>query len=129
MRVSVFQAVGMLAGAVPFLAIFGLLTSFFLRRAIWKAKKRLGKVQLGFCPSSYALGTVLQLVTLFYQPQIDFEIKADQVEFVEEDDKDDPELSATNLDQQLKRIRRGEPVDRLILRTSRARDQTDIRRH
>jgi hypothetical protein len=113
----------------PFLAIFVLLTYFFLRRAIWKAKKRLGKVQLGFCPSSYALGTVLQLVTFFYQPQVGFEIKAAQVEFAEEDDKDDPESPVRTLDQQLKRIRRGESLDGLILRTSRARDQTDIRRH
>jgi hypothetical protein len=120
-HVSVFQAFGMLAGAAPFLAIFGLLAYFFLRRAIWKAKKRLGKVRLGFCPSTYALGTVLQLVTFFYQPQVDFEIKAAQVEFVEEDDKGDPESPAGTLDQQLKKIRRGESLDGLILRTPRFR--------
>jgi hypothetical protein len=120
MRVSAFQALGMLAGATPFLAIFVLLTYFFLRRAVWKAKKRLGKVQLGFCPSFYALGTVLQVMTFFYQPQVDFEIKAAQVEFVEEDDKDDPESPVRVLDQQLRRIRRGESLDGLTLRTSRS---------
>jgi hypothetical protein len=118
MRVSTLEAFGMLAGATPFLMISVLLTYYLLRRAIWKAKKRMGKVQLGFCPSSYALGTVLQLVMLFYRPQIEFEIKADQVEFVEEDDKEDPESPVGNLDQQLKRIRRGETLDGLIFRTS-----------
>jgi hypothetical protein len=129
MRASALQAFGMLAGATPFLAIFALLTYFFLRRAIWKRKKRLGKVQLGVCPSAYALGTVLQLVTLFYQPQLECEIKASQVELVEEDDQEDPESPVENLDQQLKRIRGGEPLDGLIFRTSHPRDQTDVRRH
>jgi hypothetical protein len=113
----VFQVLAMLAGATPFLAILVLLTYFFLRRALWSARKRLGKPQSGFCPSVYALGAVLQFVTLFYQPQVNSEIKTAQVEFVEEDDQGDPESPASTVDQQLKRIRRGELIDGLILRS------------
>jgi len=107
----------MLAGATPFLAILVLLAYFFMRRVIWSARKRLGKPQSGFCPSVYALGTVLQFVTLFYQPQVNFEIKTAQVEFVEEDDQGDPEAPAGSLDRQLKKIRRGESIEGLILRS------------
>jgi hypothetical protein len=43
-------------------------------------------------------------------------LETKQVEVVEEDDEGDPETAAKELSRQLKRIRRGEAVERLVLR-------------
>jgi hypothetical protein len=47
---------------------------------------------------------------------VDYVLEAKQDEDAEEDDKGDPESLTKQLDRQLKRIRRGEPIDRLVLR-------------
>ncbi|MGA8729196.1 MAG: hypothetical protein WB608_10640 [Terracidiphilus sp.] len=110
------QALGSLALVAPFLAIFAVFAHYHLRRAIWKRKRRLGKSLPGFCPSTFALGTALQLMPTFYRPSMDFAIKARLVEVVEEDDEGDPEKPAKHLHRQLRRIRRGEPVDTLVVK-------------
>jgi hypothetical protein len=47
---------------------------------------------------------------------VDFAIEASQQEEVEEDDQGDPGTPEGLLNRQLRRIRRGEPVERLELR-------------
>jgi len=55
-------------------------------------------------------------VQVFYRPAVDNVIEVKQDEDADEDDEGDPENQKKQLDRQLKRIRRGEPLDRLVLR-------------
>jgi hypothetical protein len=105
-----------LLSASPFLAIVAILAHYHLRRSAWKRKKRKGKRMLGFCPSSAALGASFALISVFYRPSVDFLIKAEIQERVEEDDQGDPETPEGMLSRQLRRIRRGEKVERLVCR-------------
>ena len=107
---------GNLALASPFLVIVAILVHYRLRRAIFRRNQRLGRKIRGFCPSSFALGTALQLIPMFYRPSMDFAIKARAVEVIEEDDEGGPEKPAKHLHRQLRRIRRGEPVDTLVIK-------------
>jgi hypothetical protein len=104
--------------ASPFLAIVAILMHCQLRRSVWKRKKRKGKRVLGFCPPSAALGTTLLFLSVFYRPHLDFAIEASLHEDVEEDDQGDPETPEGLLSRQLRRIRRGEKVERLVWRMS-----------
>jgi len=58
----------------------------------------------------------LQLVREFYQPGAVYLLEAKQDEEAELDDAGDPENLKKQLNRQLKRIRRGLPVERLVLR-------------
>jgi len=104
--------------ASPFLAMVWILAHYQLRRSAWKRKRRKGRNNLGFCPSSMALGAVFAFMPVFYRPSVDFLIKAriQQEEKVDEDDDGDPETPEKSLSRQLRRIRRGEPVEALELR-------------
>jgi beta-lactamase regulating signal transducer with metallopeptidase domain len=102
--------------ASPFLAIAMILVHFFVRRSVWKWKKRLGWKHLGFCPSVAALGMVFLFAQAYSRPSLAHVIEAKQDEDVEEDDEGEPETVNKQLSRQLKRIRKGEVVDRLVLR-------------
>lgn len=102
--------------ASPFLAMVAILAHYQLCRSAWKRKKRKGKRILGFCPSSAALGATLLFLSVFYRPSVDFAIEASLQERVEEDDEGDPETQEKHLGRQLRRIRRGERVEGLVLR-------------
>jgi len=115
MGAGVFYFCSMLLCASPFLAIVGILTYSLIRRSAWKRERRKGKRGLGFCPSSAALGTAFLLLTTFYRPRMEFAIETSEQVEVEEDDQGDPETPEKLLDRQLRRIRRGEPVERLEL--------------
>ena len=58
----------------------------------------------------------LQVMRLFYQPTVAYVLEAKQDEDADEEDEGDPESLKKQLNRQLKRIRRSEPVDRLVLR-------------
>jgi hypothetical protein len=68
-------------------------------------------------PYCLALGMAfLQLVRVFYQPDAAYLLEVKQDEDADEDDSSDPETPAGRLrhfHRQLRRIRRGEPIDRL----------------
>ena len=102
--------------ASPFLAIVGILACHQVRRSVWKRGKRKGKRTLGLCPSSVALATAFLLLTTFYRPRMEFAIEASEREEVEEDDHGDPEKPEKDFSRQLRRIRRGEPVETLVWR-------------
>jgi hypothetical protein len=102
--------------SAPFLAIVSILAYYFLRRAAWRQGKRLGWKSLGYYPSSFALGMALQFMQVFHRPSMAYVLEANQNEDADEDDEGDPENLRKQLHRQLRRIRRGEHVERLILR-------------
>ena len=68
-----------------------------------------------------ALGLAfLQFVRTFYRPDLAYLVEVKEDEEVDEDDSSDPETPEGRLKhfhRQLRRIRRGEQIDRLELRT------------
>jgi len=112
---SILGALSAFAMMAPFLTIFGILVYYFVRRSVWRRKMRRGERCLGYYPSTFALGMAFQLLQVFYQPTVAFGIEAKLVE-KEEDDEGDPESPMKHLRRQLKRIRRGEQVDKLVVR-------------
>ena len=116
MYVDALSALASFATGAPFLAIGVLLAYYFLRRAHWRRNRRLGKRKPGFCPSASALGFAFLFLQVFYRPSVANVVEVKQEEDVDEDDEGDPENLRKQLNRQLKRIRRGEHVDRLVLR-------------
>jgi len=110
------SVLGSLAVCAPFLAVFAILTYYLLLRARWRINRRLGIRNRGFCPSSSALGAAFLFLQVFYRPSVATVVEIKQQEDADEDDEGDPESLTRQLSRQLKRIRRGEPVDRLVLR-------------
>ncbi len=105
---------GALAGSIPYLAIVFILGHYVVRRANCRRRRR--RSIPGFYPSSASLGAVFLLTQMFYRPSIRHAIEARLVIDVEENDQGDPDAPAKQLDRQLKRIRRGESVESLVLR-------------
>lgn len=121
MHISLLNAMEMLGMSAPFLAIVAVVAHYHLRRASWKRKRRAGRFSAGFCPSSAALGTAFLFMPLFYRPSLGFEIEARQVQYAEEDDEGDPETPERHLNRQLRQVRRGKPIDTLVVRLSQVR--------
>lgn len=115
MQLDVLAFVGSLASGAPFLAILVILIHYQVRRIAWRRNQRLGRKKSGFCPSSSALGIVLLVLGVFHRPSVAHVVEARLVEDAEEDDDGDPDTSAKQLNQQLRRIRYGEPIDGLVL--------------
>ena len=101
------------AGAIPYVAILGILIHYAVRRTLHKTPARRRSIP-GFYPSSAALATVFLISSMLFRPRLQYAIEAQQVE-TEDDDDGDPD-SPGQLDKQLRRVRRGEPVEKLILR-------------
>jgi hypothetical protein len=116
MNIDTISAWCIFAGFIPFLAIIVVLLHYSLRRVLWRLGKRLGIRNLGFYPTSFALGMALQFMQVYWKPSVSYVLEEKQDEDADEDDNGDPESLKKQLDRQLKRIRRGEPVDRLVLR-------------
>jgi hypothetical protein len=116
MNIDSISAWGIFAGYIPFLAIIVILLHYSLRRFLWRRGRRLGKRNLGFYPTSFALGIMLQFMQVYWRPSVAYVLEEKQDEDADEDDNGDPENLKKQFDRQLKRIRRGEPVDRLVLR-------------
>lgn len=100
----------------PFLAVAVILAHYLLRRAAFRRAKRLRKRRFGYYPSAFALGLALQFVQVFYRPSVEYVLEAKLDDEAEEDDQGDPDTNAKELSRQLRRIRRGEQVDQLVLR-------------
>lgn len=116
MNSTFLDALSMLGMAAPFLVIASLLARYQFRRTAFKYARRSGKPRRGTYPSSAALVMAFQFLQVFYRPNIVHEIQAKLVEEVDEDDEGDPETPAKHLHRQLRRIRRGDPVDTLVVR-------------
>lgn len=68
--------------------------------------------------TSEAMGAALMFLSMAYRPNHSFVAKAQIVEREDQDDDDQggPDTPQRHLMRQLRRIRRGEPVDRLVWR-------------
>lgn len=103
-----------LGGSILFFFLFTVF-AFHFQRLRWKRCKRLGKKELGFCPTFSSLGNALQTANRFAQPQAKIVMLVeDQAEDSEDDDvpaRDGPE----HLHRQLKHVRNGEEVRKLTV--------------
>jgi|GEM_PF-2380063 len=88
---------------------------FYLRRFLWRRRKRLGRKHLGFFPQALLLGNALQTLQLIAQPHTRHVLAETLKEEVDEDESGGPEDPTKHFHRQIKRIRRGEEVDRLTV--------------
>lgn len=105
----------LLSGA-PFLMIALILGYQQLQRVRWVRASRVGKRLFGIQPSAVGLGMAFLFLQAFWRPSLAHAIEAREPAAVEDDDDGEPETPAKHLNRQLKRIRQGEPVERLELR-------------
>ncbi len=116
MNADVFYGLSVLAFSAPFLAIAAIFADYLLKRVAWRRRQRQRKKNSSFCPSSVAMGMMFLFMQMFYRPSVQFVLQEQQREDVEEDGAGDPETPAKQLNRQLKRIRRGERIDTLVMR-------------
>ena len=114
MDLQLFYNLCTFVGGIPYLAIVAILVHFVIRRTLSKHKGRQGKTY--FYPSSAALSMVFLIAQSFYRPSLQHLVETRLVVEVEEDDLGEPDTSTTGLSRQLKRLRRGELVENLVLR-------------
>ncbi|HVN92630.1 MAG TPA: hypothetical protein VMT38_02990 [Terracidiphilus sp.] len=115
----VFYLCCSVAASLPYLIIVVVVVHFLLRRLNWKLDQRRGKRNTRFCPSVGALGMMLLFMQVFVRPTLQYVLETRQDQDVEEDDEGDPESTLKQLNQQLKRVRRGEKIGDLVLRLRR----------
>jgi hypothetical protein len=120
MSLNALYAWLMLAGFVLFLAVAVVFGYYCFTRVLLRRRGRAGRRRSRLSGYGLALGLAfLQLVRTFYQPDLSYLIEAKQDEDADEDDSGDletPEGRLRHFHRQLKRIRRGEHIDRLELR-------------
>lgn len=104
------------ASALPYLAIAAILLHSRLRRVLWQRGKNLRRPDSAFCSMAAALGAMLLFAQTFHRPSMKHVLESRQQSEVDEDDSGDPESPDRLLHRQLRRIRQGEPVERLTLR-------------
>ena len=113
---TAFDVFASLLANVPYAFILYTLVHFSVRRARWKRRRRLGIGNPGFCPSFSTMGLPLETFAALYRPTVQYVIESQRDEDADEDDNSDPESPAAQLNRQLRKIRRGEKVDSLVLR-------------
>jgi len=119
MSLNAFYAWCIYLSCLPFAAILMILAHYMLRRVMFRWRKQRGLGGLGFYPSAFALGMAFQFMQIFTRPSVAHVLVEKQKEEAEEDGDGDPESPAGKLrffHRQLRRIRRGDPVERLVLR-------------
>jgi hypothetical protein len=106
-----------LAGFIPFLLVVVTLAHYSASRVRLRLRKRVGGRRSRLYPYCVAAGMAfLQLVRVFYQPDLAYVLEAKQDQDADEDDSGDPDTPERRLKhfhRQLRRIRRGEPIDSL----------------
>jgi hypothetical protein len=103
-----------LRGLLQFVAIFTVV--FLFQRYRWRQRKRKGKSNWGFYPSSSSLGNALQELSVMAQPQVEHVLEEKLNEDIEDDSEGGPEDPVAHLHRQAAKIRRGEKLDRLTAR-------------
>lgn len=88
--------------------------AFHFQRLRWKRNRRLGKKDLGFCPSFSSLGKSLQQLQLFAQPHVLMTIEDDATEKADAE-SEIPKDGVQHLRRQLRRIRNGDEIDSLTV--------------
>ncbi|MGO9338158.1 MAG: hypothetical protein ACLPY1_11685 [Terracidiphilus sp.] len=121
MRLDAFYSWLMLAGFVSFLAMAVIFGYFCFTRVLLRRRQRTRRRRSRLSGYGLALGLAfMQLIRTFYQPDLSYLIEVKQDEDADEDDSGDPETPEGRLrhfHRQLRRIRRGEPIDWLVLKT------------
>jgi len=102
--------------SAPFVAIVAILCLYLIRRVPWVRQTRRGRRLFGVQPSAVGLGMAYLFLQAFWRPSLSHAIEARQKVDVEEDEEGEPESLMKQLHRQLRRIRRGERVDQLVLR-------------
>jgi hypothetical protein len=115
MHVDALSALSLFTAA-PFVVIAAILCLYLIRRVPWVRSTRSGRRLFGIQPSAVGLGMAFLFLQAFWRPSLSHAIEVRQKVDVEKDDDGDPEHLTKQLNRQLKRIRRGEPVDQLVLR-------------
>ena len=100
----------MLSGIALYFVLFALIV--YCQRARWRRGQQRGK-RIHFYPTTMMIGLALQTLQVFAHPEIDHTIQQRYADAAEEEDEADPDDPRKALEAQLRRIRNGEPVDRL----------------
>jgi len=116
MILSAVSAWSMLFVAAPLLGVPAFFVMFYLRRLIRSQNNGRGRKCHGFSPSTFTLGIALQHLDRFTHPSVEYVIQETYEEDADEDGQGDPDDPKAQMKRQLRRIRLGESVDRLLLR-------------
>jgi hypothetical protein len=100
----------LLAGLYFISVLFAI--AFFFQRYRWRRRKRQGKSNWGFYPSSASLGNALQELSVMAQPQVEHVLEEKLSEDAEDDDEGGPEDPVAHLHRQAVKMRKGEKLDR-----------------
>jgi L-lactate permease len=115
MHMDILSVLSLLSAA-PFVLIAGILTWNQIRQLRCLRATRVGKRLFGVQASAVGLGMAFLFLQAFWRPSISHAIEVRQEVDAEDDDEGEPETVEKQLSRQLKRIRRGEVVERLVLR-------------
>jgi hypothetical protein len=96
-----------------YIFVLGCWCVFCLRRFLWKRRKRLGKSDPGFFPTYTSAGNALHNLQAIAEPRIDYVIAEKYDDQADDDDEGEPHDPEKHLHRQLRRIRRGEKIERL----------------
>jgi hypothetical protein len=88
---------------------------FCVRRFLWRRRKRQGKRKLGFCPTYTSAGNALQSLQAMAQPEAEYVLAEKFDDEADDDNNGEPDTPEKHLHRQLRRIRRGEKVERLTV--------------
>jgi hypothetical protein len=102
--------------ATPYVAVVVLLFTFYLRRIYWRLRRRASRKYAGFYPSASSLGNAFHSLQTFTRPTVAHVLQEKYDEDMEDDGDGGPDDPTRQLMRQVKRIRRGERVDRLTVR-------------
>jgi hypothetical protein len=110
-------ALGFLRGFYAFnaLVILSCCGLFGLRGFLWSRRKRRGRRNLGFCPTYTSAGNALQALQVIAQPRAEYVLAKKFDDEADDDDEGERGNPEKHLHRQLRRIRRGEKVERLTV--------------
>jgi len=110
-------ALNFLRGYFAFISlfIFSCWALFCVRRFLWSWRKRQGKRNLGFFPTYTSAGNALQALQAIAQPRVEHVLAEKFDDEADDDDEGEPDSPEKQLHRQLRRIRRGEKVERLTV--------------
>ncbi|MGB8260552.1 MAG: hypothetical protein WCE75_09380 [Terracidiphilus sp.] len=103
------------AGMLPFLSIVVIVVHYCLF-GVRRPGGVGGRRRFAFGSARFVLGMAFQFLQVLYQPSVAYAVEAKLDDKADEDDTGDPESLKKQLSRQLRRIRRGERVERLVLR-------------
>jgi hypothetical protein len=97
------------------LFIFSCCVLFCVRRCLWRRRRRKGRRNLGFFPTYTSAGNALQALQVMAQPRVEHVLAEKIDDEADDDDEGEPDRPEKHLHRQLRRIRRGEKVERLTV--------------